>query len=60
MALLSDPRLVPLETYVKLERYIKHLVLYESPYCCFGYPLPIGPEYYLSLSDPDLKAPDAL
>ncbi|KAF9259307.1 hypothetical protein L218DRAFT_875077 [Marasmius fiardii PR-910] len=60
MALFSNLRLVPPETYFKLEPYVKHLVLYEPPPFCFGYPLPIGPEFYLPFSDPDLKTPDAM
>ncbi|KAF9255036.1 hypothetical protein L218DRAFT_884934 [Marasmius fiardii PR-910] len=60
MALFSDPRLVPPETYLKLDPYVKHLVLYEPAPYCFGYPLPSGPEFYLPFTDPDLKTPDAI
>ncbi|KAF9259309.1 hypothetical protein L218DRAFT_875127 [Marasmius fiardii PR-910] len=59
MTLFSDQRLVPPKAYLKLEPYIKHLVLYEPPPFCFGYDMPTGPEYYLSFSDPDLKTPEA-
>ncbi|KAG7087823.1 hypothetical protein E1B28_013762 [Marasmius oreades] len=60
MALFSDPKLVPHKTYLKLEPYVKDLVLYEPPSLCFAYPLPQDVETYTPLTDPELKTPDAL
>ncbi|KAG7090233.1 hypothetical protein E1B28_011833 [Marasmius oreades] len=57
MALFSDPKLSPPETYLKLKPYIKDLVLYEPPHLCFAYPLPPGVDVYNPLNNSDQTIP---
>ncbi|KAF9259298.1 alpha/beta-hydrolase [Marasmius fiardii PR-910] len=57
MALFSDPKLMPPETYLKMEPYVKDLVLDDPSHVCFGYGLPKYLPYYYPLEDPDLKTP---
>ncbi|KAF8893775.1 hypothetical protein BD779DRAFT_1435527 [Infundibulicybe gibba] len=58
MSLLSDPTIIPRDTYLLLEQYVTNLVLYDPPYLAFGYELPPNADVYDPWTDPIAKTPE--